>query len=356
MSAPQRKTDIGPPHYKDFLPPVIQKNYGDWKYHEVINPGVMVHVANSGDKIWSVRVASPRLLSTVTIRDLADMAEKYCGGHIRFTTRNNVEFLVSDEKNLEPLQKELKSKKYMVGGIGSRVSNIVHTQGWIHCHSACTDASGLVKCLMDEFADYFTTKETPNKVRMAVACCVNMCGAVHCSDIAVVAVHRKPPTIDHTKVSNVCEIPSTIASCPTGAISPDPAKKSVKINADKCMYCGNCFTVCPPIEIHDPAYDGVAIVVGGKVGNLRSNPKFSKLAVPFIKNNPPRWPEVVAAVRKIFDAYIAGAKKHERVGEWVERIGWEKFFKITALPFTFQHVDDFVIARETFRTTASFKW
>lgn len=356
MSAPQRKRDIGPPHYKEFLPPVIQKNYGDWKYHEVINPGVMVHVANSGDKIWSVRVASPRLLSTDTIRDFAGMAEKYCGGYIRWTTRNNVELLVSDEKNLEPLQKELKSKKYMVGGIGSGISNIVHTQGWVHCHSACTDASGIVKVLMDEFADYFTTKHTPNKVRLAVACCVNMCGAVHCSDIAVVAIHRKVPTIDHSRVSNVCEIPSTIASCPTGAISPDPAKKSVKVKEDKCMYCGNCFTVCPPMEIHDPQYDGVAIVVGGKVGNLRSNPKFSKLAVPFIKNNPPRWPEVTAAVRKIFDAYMAGAKKHERVGEWIDRIGWEKFFKTTGLPFGFQHIDDFTIARETFRTAATFKW
>jgi len=356
MTLPQRRTDIGPPHYKDFLPPVIQKNYGDWKYHEIINPGVMVHVANSGDKIWSVRVASPRLLSTDTIRDMAEIAEKYCGGYIRFTTRNNVEFLVSDEKNLEPLQNELKAKKYMVGGIGSRVSNIVHTQGWVHCHSACTDASGLVKVLMDEFADYFTTKETPNKVRLAVACCVNMCGAVHCSDIAVVAVHRKVPIIDHDKVKNMCEIPSTIAACPTGAISPDPAKKSVKIKEEKCMYCGNCFTVCPPIEIHDPENDGVAIVVGGKVGNLRSNPKFSKLAIPFIKNNPPRWPEVTSAIRKIFDAYIADAKKHERVGEWIERIGWEKFFKVTGLPFTFQHIDDFVIARETFRTAATFKW
>ncbi len=356
MSAPQRRTDIGPPHYKDFLPPVIQKNYGDWKYHEILNPGVMVHVSNSGDKLWSVRVASPRLLSTDTIREMADIAEKYCGGYIRFTTRNNVEFLVSDEKNLEPLQKELNGKGYMMGGIGPRISNIVHTQGWIHCHSAAADASGLVKVLMDEFADYFTTKETPNKVRLAVACCVNMCGAVHCSDIAVVAVHRKVPKIDHEKVPNMCEIPSTIASCPTGAISPDPAKKSIKINADKCMYCGNCFTVCPPLEIHDPENDGVAIVVGGKVGNLRSNPKFSKLAVPFIKNNPPRWPEVTKAVRTILDAYVAGARKHERVGEWIERIGWEKFFKVTGLPWTFQHIDDFVIARETFRTAATFKW
>ncbi len=356
MATPQRRTDIGPPHYKDFLPPVIQKNYGDWKYHEILSPGVMVHVANSGDKIWSVRVASPRLLSTDTLREIADIAQKYCGGYLRFTTRNNIEFLVSDEKNLEPLQKELKERGYMIGGIGSRISNVVHTQGWIHCHSAATDASGLVKVLMDEFAEYFTTKETPNKVRLAVACCTNMCGAVHCSDIALVAVHRKIPVIDHEKVPNMCEIPSTIASCPTGAISPDPAKKSVKVNAEKCMYCGNCFTVCPPMEIHDPEFDGVAIVAGGKVTNSRGYPKFSKLVVPFIPNNPPRWPEVVEVVRKIFDAYIKDAMKHERVGEWIERIGWEKFFKVTGLPFTPQHIDDFVIARETFRSGTLFKW
>ncbi len=356
MSLPHRRPDIGPPHFKEYLPPVIQKNYGDWKYHEVINPGVMVHVSNSGEKIWSVRAASPRLLSTDTIREHAALAEKYCGGYLRYTTRHNVEFLVSDEKNLQPLEKELKSKKYMVGGIGPRISNIVHTQGWVHCHSAASDASGLVKALMDEFADYFTTKSTPNKVRLAVACCVNMCGAVHCSDIAVVAIHRKVPVVNDDKVKNMCEIPSTIAACPTGAISPEPSKKSVKIKEEKCMYCGNCFTVCPPIEIHNPEFDGVAIVVGGKVGNLRSNPKFSKLAIPFIKNNPPRWPEVTKAVGQILDAYVADAKKHERVGEWIERIGWEKFFSVTGFPFTFQHIDDFTIARETFRTAATFKW
>ncbi|MBN2654319.1 MAG: dissimilatory-type sulfite reductase subunit beta [Nitrospirae bacterium] len=356
MDLPKRKTDIGPPNYRDFLPPVISKNYGDWKYHEVLSPGVMVHHAGSGEKIWTVRVASPRLLSTDTVRELADIADKYCGGYLRFTTRNNVEFLVSDEAMLCPLQLELNDKKYMIGGIGPRISNIVHTQGWVHCHSAATDASGLVKALMDEFADYFTTKELPNKVRLAVACCTNMCGAVHCSDIALVAIHRKAPKVNHDSVKNTCELPSTIAACPTGAISPDSSKKSVKINDDKCMYCGNCFTVCSCLEINNPDFDGVAIVAGGKVGSLRSDPKFSRLVVPFIKNNPPRWPEVVEAVSNILDAYAAGAKKHERVGEWIERIGWEKFFRITGLKFTYQHIDDFTIARETFRTSAAFKW
>jgi sulfite reductase beta subunit len=267
-----------------------------------------------------------------------------------------VEFLVSDEKNFEPLKKELKEKGFVMGGIGPRISNVVHTQGWVHCHSACTDASGLVKAIMDELFEYFTEKELPNKVRLAVACCVNMCGAVHCSDIALVAVHTKVPVIEHEFVKNMCEIPTTIASCPTGAISPDVAKKSIKIREEKCMYCGNCFTVCPPIFIHKPEADGVAIVVGGKVGSLRSDPKFSKLTYPFFYNEPPRWPKVVAAVKNILETYAKHAMKHERVGEWVDRIGWERFFKLANIPFTHQHIDDFTFMRDTMRTSSTFKW
>lgn len=356
MSLPARQTDIGPPHYEKFLPPVIKKNYGTWKYHEVLTPGTMVHVAESGDKIFTVRAASPRILSTVTIREICDLAEKHCGGYLRFTTRNNIEFLVSDESKVAGLLADLKAKNYSVGGIGPRISNIIHTQGWVHCHSACTDASGLVKAIMDELHDYFTTKALPNKVRLAVACCVNMCGAVHCSDIAVVAVHRKPPVINHAMVTKSCEIPTTIGSCPTAAIRPNPKEKTITINEEKCMYCGNCFTVCPPIDIHNPEEDGVAIVVGGKIGSLRTDPKFSKLAIPFFYNDPPRWPKVVDAIKNILETYEKGAKKHERVGEWIERIGWEAFFKETGIKFTFQHIDDFTFMRDTLRTSAAFKY
>ncbi|MEF9475420.1 MAG: dissimilatory-type sulfite reductase subunit beta [Candidatus Mariimomonas ferrooxydans] len=356
MALPQRKTDIGPPHYEQFLPPVIKKNYGKWKYHERLDPGTMVHVAESGDEIYTVRVASPRLLSTDTIREISDFADKYCDGYLRFTSRNNIEFLLSDKSKVEPLKKELKDKKYTIGGIGPRISNVVHTQGWVHCHSAATDASGLVKAMMDELYEYFTEKELPGKLRLAVACCVNMCGAVHCSDIAIVALHTKVPTIDNNRVGKICEIPTVIASCPTSAIRPNPKEKSVSINYDKCMYCGNCFTVCPALDIKDADRDGVAIVVGGKVSSLRSYPKFSKLAIPFFYNEPPRWPKVVAAIKNIVEVYAKNAKKHERVGEWIERIGWEKFFKLTGIEFTFQHIDDFTFARETFRTSPTFKW
>jgi hypothetical protein len=45
------------------------------------------------------------------------------------------------------------------------------------------------------------------------------------------------------------------------------------------------------------AENGVlSIWVGAKVRNARSAPKFSKLAIPSLPNNPPRWPKVVEAL------------------------------------------------------------
>jgi sulfite reductase beta subunit len=359
MTTPaKRLTDIGPPAYDKYLPPVVKKNYGQWKYHEKMGPGVLCHVAESGDKLYTVRAGSPRLLSIQTLRKFANLADKYCGGFLRFTSRNNVEFLLTNPANIAPLKADLAQLGYPVGGTNNSISNIVHTQGWVHCHSAATDASGLVKCVMDSVYEHFTHEDLPAKLRIAVACCLNMCGAVHCSDIAILGVHRMPPKINHASLTKLCEIPSLIASCPTGAIRPATVdgKPSVEVLNEQCMYCGNCFTVCPAMTMNDPEHDGLSIWVGGKVSNARTAPKFSKLAVPFLPNNPPRWPEVTQAVTKIVDVYAKNARKYERLGEWIERVGWPKFFQLTGFEFTRYHLDDFRHAGLTYARSAQIRY
>lgn len=358
MTMPKAKLDIGPPHYEQFLPPVIKENYGKWKYHEVPRPGVLVHVSETGDKIYTVRAASPRLLAVDTIRAICDLADKYCDGYLRFTSRNNIEFLLTDEGRIDPLIKDLAAVGFPVGGLNNSISNIVHTQGWIHCHSAATDASGLVKAMMDELCVYFTNMKLPGKLRIAVACCLNMCGAVHCSDIAVLGVHRRPPRIDHANLSRICEIPTVVASCPTAAIKPAhiEGKPSVEIDEEKCMFCSNCFTVCPALPIADPLNDGVSIWVGGKVSNARSEPMFTKLVVPWLPNNPPRWPETVAEVKKIVKIYAQNARKYERVGEWINRIGWPRFFQLTGYEFTKYHIDDFKHAGLSYKRSTQMRF
>jgi len=365
-----RITDIGPRKYDEFYPPVIAANKGKWLYHEILRPGVLVHVAESGDKVFTVRVGGARLMSVTHIREINEIADKHCGGYLRFTTRNNIEFMVDDESKLQPLIDDLESRKFdggsfkfPVGGTGAGVTNIVHTQGWVHCHTPATDASGPVKATMDVLFEDFQKMRLPAQVRVSLACCLNMCGAVHCSDIAILGYHRKPPLLDHEYLDKMCEIPLAIAACPTAAIKPTKVEiggqklNSVAVNNDRCMFCGNCYTMCPSMPLADTEGDGIVIMVGGKVSNRISNPKFSKVAVAFIPNEAPRWPQTTAVIKKIIDTYAADARKYERVGDWAERIGWERFFGKCELEFTHHLIDDFRdAAYYTWRQTTNFKF
>ena len=91
------KTDIGPPDFWDMLPEAIKRNYGTWKYHEHVRPGVLKHVSESGEQLYTIRAGSTRLLSIDFIRNICDIADEFCDGHLRFTSRSNIEFMTTDE-------------------------------------------------------------------------------------------------------------------------------------------------------------------------------------------------------------------------------------------------------------------
>jgi sulfite reductase beta subunit len=365
-----RITDIGPRKYDQFLPPVIKDNYGKWDYHEIIEPGVLMHKGLSGDEVYTVRCGGARLMSVTHVREICDIADEFCGGYVRFTTRNNIEFMVGTKAEALKLKAELNGRKFAagsikfpVGGTGAGITNIVHTQGWVHCHTPATDASGTVKVVMDEFFADFGAHNMPAPLRISMACCLNMCGAVHCSDIAILGYHRKPPLIDHEYLDNLCEIPLAVAACPMGAIRPSKEEingkevKSVAIKNERCMFCGNCYTMCPSLPLSDKEGDGLVIMAGGKISNRISNPKFSKVVVAFIPNEPPRWPTLAKVIRQIVDAYSKDAQKYERLGAWAERIGWERFFDKCNLEFSAHLIDDFRDpAYYTWRQTTNFKW
>jgi sulfite reductase beta subunit len=366
-----RISDIGPRKYEDFYPPVIKDNKGKWLYHEVLEPGVLVHVSETGAEVYTVRVGGARIMSVSLIREICEIAEKHCDGYVRWTTRNNIEFMVDSKDKVEPLKKELAGRKFSggsfkfpIGGTGTSITNIVHTQGWLHCHTPATDASGPVKATMDVLFEDFQQHRMPAKLRVSLACCLNMCGAVHCSDIAILGYHRKPPMLDHEYLDKMCEVPLAIAACPTAAIRPSKVEledgtkvNSVAVKEERCMFCGNCYTMCPSMPLADQEGDGIVLMVGGKVSNRISAPKFSKVVVAFIPNEPPRWPTTTKTIKKIVDIYANHANKYERLGEWAERIGWERFFDLCELEFTHHLIDDFRDpAYYTWRQTTNFKF
>src|SRR5574340_239929 len=153
MAEMRQPIESGVPDHVQFLHPLMKKNYGNWKYHDRPRPGVLRHVAKNGDEIWTVRAGTQRQMDVYTIRKLCDIADKFAEGHVRFTIRSNIEFIVADQKKVDPLIAELEKNGFPVGGTGNSVSMIAHTQGFLHCDIPGTDASGAVKALMDELYD-----------------------------------------------------------------------------------------------------------------------------------------------------------------------------------------------------------
>jgi sulfite reductase beta subunit len=110
------------------------------------------------------------------------------------------------------------------------------------------------------------------------------------------------------------------------------------------------------MQINDPENSKLAIWVGGKNSNARTKPTFHKLVAAGLPNNPPRWPEVAAVVTNILKIYKEDARDWERMGEWIDRIGWSRFFELTELPFTRYHIENWRGARQTLNSSTHIRF
>lgn len=355
-ATPRSPIESGCPDGFRNMHPVMRKNYGNWDYHEDPQPGVLKHVAHGGDVIYTVKAATQRILDVFTLRTLCDIGDKYADGHVHFTLRSNLEFFVDKEERVQPLIDAITEAGFVVGGTRNSVTSMSHTQGWLHCDIPGTDASGVVKAMMDELIDEFKNWNMPNRVHMTTSCCQINCGGQ--GDIAINVQHTKPPKINHDLVANVCERPSVVARCPVAAIRPAMVngKPSLEVDEKKCICCGACYPPCPPMQINDAEHTKLAIWVGGNHSNARGKPSFQKLVAAGIPNNPPRWPEATAIVKKILHTYKEDAKDWERISDWIDRIGWTRFFELTGLPFTKFHIDNWRGARNSLNASAHIRF
>ena len=65
-----------------------------------------------------------------------------------------------------------------------------------------------------------------------------------------------------------------------------------------------------------------------------------------------RPPEVTEAIITMIEEWCKDALPYERMGEWIERIGWPAFFERCGIEFTKQHIDDFKHAGLSYKRNA----
>ena len=83
---PRMPDECGVPDATPLMHPLMRKNFGQWAWHDRPRPGVLHHVAKSGDQLLTVKAGTQRQMDVYTIRDICDIVDKHGEGHVRFTT------------------------------------------------------------------------------------------------------------------------------------------------------------------------------------------------------------------------------------------------------------------------------
>ena len=96
MADMREPIESGCPDGFQYMHPVMRKNFGNWKYHDDPQPGVLRHVAYSGDQVFTIKAGTQRILDIFTLRKLCEIGDEFADGFIRFTIRSNIEFIVTD--------------------------------------------------------------------------------------------------------------------------------------------------------------------------------------------------------------------------------------------------------------------
>ena len=100
MADMREPIESGCPDPWQYMHPTMRKNFGQWKYHEHPRPGVLRHVAYSGDEIWTVKVGTQRILDVFTLRKLCDIGDQYADGFVHFTLRSNQASAASSQPSM----------------------------------------------------------------------------------------------------------------------------------------------------------------------------------------------------------------------------------------------------------------
>ncbi|CCC81094.1 dissimilatory-type sulfite reductase subunit beta [Thermoproteus tenax] len=351
-----------------YLPDIIKRNYGKWidrKFHE---NGIIEHISATGEHVFTVKIAMPpnARLSADTLDQFADIADKLGVGAMRVTMAGNLEILTDSLDKALKIKEEAEKMGFPVGGWGRSLWGINSCTAYLTCTTAVVDSPSISKALGDALKPYFTGEvPLPAKLRVFVSGCPAMCAGGTAMDIVIVGQWGAPPKIREEMLSYCLPPPKALAKipesqvfivqvCPTGALSLRREGDKVKLVliGDKCINCARCKENCDAFD-YDPQDVGVSIVVGGKMSNTGGGPRLGRVLIPWLPANPPRYEEIVAVVKKVIDVWREHAQPGERLGDFINRIGWQRFISLVGVDKVhafYQKVPDHVRTYMHFRS------
>ncbi|MEW6410639.1 MAG: hypothetical protein AB1488_11120 [Nitrospirota bacterium] len=276
---------------------------------------------------------------TSTFRKICEIADKYGDLSLHMLTTNyNIEIcgIMSDDA-MKGATLELNSIGYDVGSAGDSIRNIPDCMGPALCEYALIDTPRIKHFMTKHYIDDIQYPRFPFKIKTKMSGCPNECGkAVLHGDIGIIGVFKDLPNVNNERLKNWVKNGGNINwvcdHCPTDAMKWDGEK--LEIDGNRCIRCMYCINRVPAIKPGDDR--GIAITAGGKMKG-KFGPMKGKVIFPFIKITPPDYKELVQAFNRICDVYDDHGKKKERIGDMIQRVGFDRFLEWCGVEPTTMH-------------------
>lgn len=255
------------------------------------------------DKFFSLRIiAAAGKISSDKMKCIMEIADKYGRGYIGFTTRLSVEIPWISEEYIDEVKDYMVKHSLESGGTGKKVRPILACKGTV-CPHGLIDTQGIAEKLHDK---YFA-RELPSKVKIGIVGCPNNCAKASLNDIGFMGQSIPKFNEEMCMKCGMC-----ISVCRSHAI--EKSNGEIIRDENKCSRCGECIKACK-FNAMTLEKGGISVFVGGKFGRkYRIGNRLKGLFSP---------DEIEDITGKILDYYEKNGNKGERIGNMIERIGWQ---------------------------------
>ncbi len=329
-----------------------------WKHGGIVGVfgyggGVIGRYCDQPDKFPAVkdfhtlRVNQPssKFYSTEFLRKLCDLWEKRGSGLTNMHgSTGDIILLGTTTSQVEEIFWELTHNLDQdLGGSGSNLRTPSCCIGKARCEYACYDTQHLCHAMTMEYQDELHRPAFPYKFKFKFDGCPNGCVAsIARADMSVIGIWRDDIRIDQEAVNayvggelkpnagahsgrdwGAFDIQKEVIDlCPTGCTEWGGSK--LKIDNKECTRCMHCINVMPrALRIGEDT--GACILFGAKAPILKGA-QMSTLTVPFIKTEEP-YDEIKELIEKVWDYWGEEGNNRERLGELIQRLGFQKFLE-----------------------------
>ncbi|MBI4829850.1 MAG: dissimilatory-type sulfite reductase subunit alpha [Nitrospinae bacterium] len=283
----------------------------------------------------TIRVIPPAgwVYSTKTLRNLCDIWDKHGAGIMQMHgMTGDILLLGTDNETTFDCAEELFENGWDLGGSGGALRTLACCVGQARCDMACFDTMGLTTHLTNTYISQLHRPEFPYKYKFKLSGCPNDCAcSMQRSDMPIIGTWRGPMQINQDEAAKFVKehgeqyvIDNVITRCPTNCIKLEG--KKIAVDDPNCVRCMHCINVMP--KALRPGKDkGVTILLGGK-RTLKIGDTMGSVLVPFMKMETEEdYQKLTDLVDRIWDFWGSNAHDHERVGEFINRVGLGTFLE-----------------------------